>query len=362
MDELERLKVMVQSLLALEDSPTQQRIREVIGEVHPACPAVTEHEAEELAHYFESVHGVRMNLGASLQSSKFEPWLDAARMNIDFYYWERYKRLLYDKGFSGQVLGAMGSVTDRILGLLENPLRSGRWDRRGMVMGHVQSGKTANYIGVVSKAADAGYRVIIIIAGIQNSLRNQTQRRVDEGLIGLSSQSTSRDSLKKVRVGVGKYGSGPAPTSFTTAYRDFHAQVAHAVGVSLKDLKEPVVFVIKKNPSTLQNLISWLQTHNATLGTETIAEPMLIIDDEADNASINIQHRMDQVSKINGQIRQLLQLFERSCYVGYTATPFANIFIDPDSDNEMVGHRLVSQRLHCESRRANQLLRTINGL
>ena len=106
--------------------------------------------------------------------------------------------------------------------------------------------------------------------------------------------------------------------------------IADSVGVPLQNLVEPAVFVIKKNPSTLRNLIEWLTAHNAQHGTSTIREPMLLIDDEADNASINIRHRQDEISRINGQIRELLQLFDRSCYVGYTATPFANIFIDPD--------------------------------
>ena len=90
----------------------------------------------------------------------------------------------------------------------------------------------------------------------------------------------------------------------------------------------------------MRNLIDWLKTHNAHLGTDTIQEPMLLIDDEADNASINIRRRMYEVSRINGQIRELLKLFDRSNYVGYTATPFANIFIDPDTEDQMVGHDL----------------------
>ena len=190
MNEIERLRIMVQGLLALE-APTQTRIREVITETRRACPTVSDAEAEDLALEFEAIHGVRMTDGAALQDPAFEPWLDTARSGIDFYYWSRYRRFMAEKGLSGQVLGGLSNVTDRILGLLENPEKPGRWDRRGMVMGHVQSGKTANYIGVVTKAADAGYRVIIIIAGLQNKLRNQTQRRVDEGFVGFS--STGRD-------------------------------------------------------------------------------------------------------------------------------------------------------------------------
>ena len=341
MNDIDRLRTMVEGLLALEELPTQSRIRDVIAETRPACPGVTDDEAEALALHFETIHGVRMTDGAALQDPDFEPWLDGARSGIDFYYWNRYRRLMVEKGLSGQVLGGLSNVTDRILGLLENPEKPGRWDRRGMVMGHVQSGKTANYIGVVTKAADAGYRVIIIIAGLQNKLRDQTQRRVDEGFIGFSSAAGPRRQLPKQTVlGVGRHDSRYRPNAFTTSHRDFHKGIAESLNVPLQNLHQPAVFVIKKNPSTLRNLIDWLKTHNARLGTETIREPMLLIDDEADNASINIRHRMDEVSRINGQIRELLDLFERSNYVGYTATPFANIFIDPDSEDQMAGHDL----------------------
>ena len=340
MNEIDRLRIMVQGLLA-RDVPTQARIREVIAETRPACPGVTDTEAEDLALEFEAIHGVRMTDGAALQGPGFEPWLDAARSGIDFYYWNRYRRLMTEKGLSRQVLGGLSNVTDRILGLIENPDKPGRWDRRGMVMGHVQSGKTANYIGVVTKAADAGYRVIIIIAGLQNKLRDQTQRRVDEGFIGFSSTAgPRRQLLKQTVIGVGRHDSRHRPSAFTTSHRDFHKGIAESLNVPLQNLRQPAVFVIKKNPSTLRNLIDWLKTHNAQLGTDTIQEPMLLVDDEADNASINIKQRMDEVSRINGQIRELLNLFDRSNYVGYTATPFANIFIDPDSEDQMVGHDL----------------------
>ncbi len=340
MNELDKLKIMVQSLLA-QELPTQARIREVIAETRPVCPGVTDTQTEELALELEAIHGVRMTDGAALINPGFVPWLDAARSGIDFYYWSRYRRLLEEKGLSSQVLGGIGNVTDRILGFIEKPDKPGKWDRRGMVMGHVQSGKTANYIGVVTKAADAGYRVIIIIAGLQNKLRDQTQRRVDEGFIGFSSLAGKRKQLPQQNIlGVGRYDSRRRPSAFTTSHRDFHKGIAESLNVPLQNLSEPAVFVIKKNPSTLQNLIDWLKTHNSHLGTETIQEPMLLIDDEADNASINIKRRLDEVSRINGQIRELLNLFDRSNYVGYTATPFANIFIDPDTEDQMVGHDL----------------------
>lgn len=336
MTDLEKLRTMVGALLGKE-LPTQARIRELVHEARPACPGVTDKEAEDLALWFESVHGVTMTDGAALRGVRFEPWLEDARAGMDPYYWERYRQLLASRDFSGHVLATLDSVTDRILGLLENPAKEGKWDRRGMVMGHVQSGKTANYIGLACKAADAGYKVIVIIAGIHNNLRNQTQRRIDEGLVGVDSTGAARGALPAQRVvGVGRFDSRRKPSSFTTTQRDFSKTIADSVGIPLQNLKEPVVFVIKKNTSTLRNLIEWLRAHNAQRGTESIREPMLLVDDEADNASINIGHRQGEVSRINGQIRELLALFDRRCYVGYTATPFANIFIDPDTEDEML--------------------------
>ena len=341
MTDLDKLKVAVSAVLGT-DLPTQERIRECIGQLRRSFPAVTDEEADEMAIWFEEVHGVTMRDGAAIQDTGFEPWLEDARAGLDPYYWDRYHKLLVSKDFSGQVLAKLDDVTDRILGFLENPTKPGEWDRRGMVVGHVQSGKTANYTGLVCKAADAGYKVVVIIAGIHNNLRNQTQRRIDEGFVGVDSTANLlRKTLPgQTVVGVGRFDPRRRPAAFTTSQRDFNKTIADSVGVPLQNLVQPAVFVIKKNTSTLRNLIEWLTVHNAQRGTSTIREPLLLIDDEADNASINIRHRQDEVSRINGQIRQLLQLFDRSCYVGYTATPFANIFTDPDSDDEMLGDDL----------------------
>ena len=340
MTDLEKLKTMVGALLGSELA-TREKIREYIRDARSACPGVTVEEAEELALWFETVHGVTMMDGAALQEQDFEPWLEDAKSGIEPYYWERYRQLLVSRNFSAQVLAAVDSVTDRTLGLLENPKKDGEWDRRGMVMGHVQSGKTANYTGLVCKAADAGYKVIVIIAGIHNNLRNQTQHRIDEGFIGVDSTGRIRGAVPAQNlVGVGRFDSRWQPNSFTTSQRDFNKTIADSVSIPLQNLVQPVVFVIKKNSNTLRNLIEWLGAQNAQRGTSTVRDPMLLIDDEADNASINIRRDRDEVSRINGQIRELLALFDRSCYAGYTATPFANIFIDPDSEDAMLGHDL----------------------
>lgn len=339
-ERLKNLETAVGGLLAKESSPTQERIRELIGQfrVVPSC-AVDDDAAELLAKTFERRHGVTMTIGAMLYDQEYEPWLDAARVHIDPYYWERYRKLLQQKQYSGHVIASMDNVTDRILELLENPEKLGRWDRRGMVIGHVQSGKTANYTGLICKAADAGYRLIVVIAGVHNNLRNQTQARVDEGFVGRDSARLLANRDERA-VGVGKIDQCRRPNTFTNSLKDFNKAMATGLGVSLQNLNEPAIFVIKKNSNTLKNLLEWIKEHSARSGTQTVDAPMLLIDDEADNASINIKHGKGEVARINGQIRTLLDMFERSCYVGYTATPFANIFIDPDTDDEMYGQDL----------------------
>ena len=123
--------------------------------------------------------------------------------------------------------------------------------------------------------------------------------------------------------------------SLTTAVKDFNKATATTNTSQIGSYNVPVILVIKKNASTLKNLVEWLQEHSVSSGSQMVEQPMLLIDDEADNASINIQHGREKVARINGQIRELLGVFRRSCYVGYTATPFANIFIDPDREDEV---------------------------
>jgi hypothetical protein len=331
---LDLLEPMVAAALAKMDIVTPERIREIIFGMTSVelFSEVTEAEAESLARRFEERLGVTMQLGAVV-STEYRPWLPQARARIDPAFWDRYRMWLIQRGLSPDVLGSMDAVTDRILGLLEDPERQGGWDRRGMVVGHVQSGKTANYTGLVCKAADAGYKVIIVIAGIHNRLRNQTQVRLEEGFVGHSSSEPKP-------IGVGKFSPEKRPTMFTTRTADFNKTTASQMKVPLRNLKGPTLFVIKKNPSTLRNLVEWLQEHGQQHGFDKVTEPMLLIDDEADNASINIRKGKDAVSAINGLIRSLIGMFDRSCYIGYTATPFANIFIDPDERNDVSGEDL----------------------
>ena len=337
--DLENLKDWANSSLVKEGTRSPERIREFIQRLRSSAPSVTDAEAENLARELESIHQVFMDFGSVLeeQDEKFEKWLEEAKSSIDVYYWRRYKKLLEVRGFSMQVTSAIDRLTDRTLGLLGNPKLESSWDRRGMVVGHVQSGKTANYTGLVCKAADAGYDAIFVIAGIHNNLRDQTQARLDEGFVGFDSDKLGRPGSSFI--GVGEIDPRRRPYPFTSRTYDFNKQTT-SLGVQLAGLNEPALFVIKKNSSTLKNLLEWLKETNAGGRNRKIALSMLLIDDEADNASINIKSGDNEVSRINGQIRDLLNTFERSSYVGYTATPFANIFVDPDSDDEMYGQDL----------------------
>lgn len=278
----------------------------------------------------------RMGAGVSLvdvEAEHDEEWVHK-RDDISWTYAEAYEGFLKQDRWHPNVVQSLSDVGTRILGHLQDPKSEGEWDRRGLVIGHVQSGKTANYMGLIAKAADAGYKFIIVIAGIHNNLRKQTQERIDEGFVGRSS-----DPENRAPVGVGLVPGYPHPATLTNIYDDFNKKTAAQSGWKLNDFSKPIILVIKKNVSTLRSLHTWLKEMNAQGGR--IADvPMLMIDDEADNASINTNKEDLDPTKTNAMIRRILGLFMKSCYVGYTATPFANIFINPDYYDEDVREEL----------------------
>ena len=286
----------------------------------------TEAELEEVLRHIKSQFVYRMEIGALFESEDYKPWLEQRQGDINWYYWERYrKHLLLTKSFPPKVVRSLDETTDKILDRLEDPTKEGGWARRGLVVGHVQSGKTANYTGVVCKAADAGYQVIIVLAGLLNSLRNQTQERLDTDFMGYCTRL--RDY-----VGASRFNNCRTPIYFTTSVEDFKKQTANNFGMQLDAVNEPVLFVLKKNKSSLENLHKWLLEHNRHNLRD---KSMLLIDDEADHASINTNKNDKGPTAINRAIRDLLSIFDKSSFVGYTATPFANIFIDPDNEDEM---------------------------
>jgi hypothetical protein len=263
------------------------------------------------------------------------PWYFGKRKE-DRRFFRRYADfLLQDQQWPPASIEAIDTATDLIMEQIEDPERDGRWDRRGLVVGHVQSGKTANYAGLANKAADAGYKLIVVLAGMHNVLRQQTQRRLDRDVLGYDTASAQAGQGFR-RIGVGPFDVNVHAEHLTTqaANGDFKRAIADNLGIGVQ--QRPVMLVVKKNASILANLNTWVREVLAPRG-DTDARPLLVIDDEADQASVDTgEQDFDdddtpdpdyEPKRINGQIRQLLAAFSRKAYVAYTATPFANILI-----------------------------------
>lgn len=246
-------------------------------------------------------------------------------------FWDRYKKFLMRDKFPQKVINSIDKDTDTITNLLGSPNVDYKYSRKGLVIGDVQSGKTANYIAVMNKAADAGYKIIILLTGTIEKLRKQTQERVNRGFIG--------KNVENNMFHVGDFNNQINVVSFTSVKSDFREK-SRDVSASLSSLNDPVVFVVKKNKSVLRSLFLWLESENIKFksknGQKKIDYSLLLIDDEADNASINTNIEDNDPTAINEAIRKILGVFTKSSYLGYTATPYANIFIDPSSSEDMV--------------------------
>lgn len=257
-----------------------------------------------------------------------DDWLKSADRS-GWYYWTSLRQFWLDQnGWSQKVVQSVDDATDRILGHLPHPTAK-KFNIQGLVLGYVQSGKTANYTALIAKAADAGYRLIIVLSGIDNGLRLQTQIRLKRELVGYPGQA---------------HGSVPLPPTgkqwieFTREELKGDFKPGYANPAVLQG-PQPVLLVIKKNGTVLRRLISWLDK----APDESIQSiPVLVIDDEADQASIDTSgtyqteddtedREIEDPSTINKRIRQILKKFRKSAYVAYTATPFANILIPHDT-------------------------------
>lgn len=254
----------------------------------------------------------------------------------DNLFWSRYKDYLINHSSISRIsINLLDDVTlPDIMNCLGNPndaLDKPRL-RRGLIIGDVQSGKTATYTGLICKAADAGYKVVILLTGITENLRRQTQERIDEGIVGITLKKEGKIE-KYPRVGVGLDNKQIRATSVTSTLNDFVGN-CNKITMSLAN-NSLVLFVIKKNVSVLQRLYSWLGEQNIDSRKGYVDVPMLLIDDEADNASVNTRKDETDPTRTNKLIRQICNLFMNTTYIGFTATPFANVFIDPDSVDAM---------------------------
>jgi len=272
-----------------------------------------------------------------LQNPNVERWLDSKKTEIDWSYYNAYKKLLQNQERPASVISENEKIIDSILDLSGDPTTEGKWARKGLVMGNVQSGKTQNYIGLINKAVDAGYKVIILLGGHLNDLRKQTQERVDEGFIGRESQHLINVGAQEAaRIGVGKIREQEkGVATYTSTAGDFNRVVANQ-GIKLNSLSDPAIFTVKKNTSIMKNLSKWITDMHLLDEDSNLDMPLLLIDDEADFASINSKAHRDDITATNRSIREILSKFNKSTYIGYTATPFANIFIDPDNFDDML--------------------------
>lgn len=264
----------------------------------------------------------------------------SAAGDLEDAFWSRYREYLKDS--SSLSLSAINKLDFNMLkdlmNLIGDPQSTSSFNRRGLILGDVQSGKTSTYIGYICKAADAGYKVIILLTGTTENLRYQTQRRVEEGFVGFDI-SKSIETNKSIRVGVGRDGRPLLVTALTSREDDFVGN-KDKIMTSLENSKV-VLCIVKKNVKVLGKLYDWLCKLNLDEKVGKITYPMLMIDDEADNASINTNNEDENPTKVNESIRKLLNLFAQKSYVGFTATPFANIFIDPDVPDELFPENFI---------------------
>lgn len=293
---------------------------------------LSEKDIQEIVEDYEINIGVKAFDPDSLVSETVNSkWFEEMKQqpNRKHLYWERYEEYLRDeKDFDESTIEILKRSTEEILGYCANPhpqINEVK-KRRGLVVGDVQSGKTANYMALINMACDYDYKLIIVLAGLTDSLRNQTQERVDEGFIGAISNTIRSSNIKYV--GVGSLKNERYAVTLTNLDNDFKKESMSALNNTSADYNKPVILVVKKNKSTLENVREWLKP-----GSDGVTDHILIIDDEADNASVNTKKEDENPSAINALIRDLYNNFTIASYVGYTATPFANIFINPDDDD-----------------------------
>ena len=312
-----------------------------------------------LKKYFEtaknqylSVNPIDIEPSNVLTKKGFKTWLTSDRkeeMKDSWNYTNRYFSLLEKKGRSEKVVDEIKKTSLEILEKMGDPKSNESFYVKGLVVGSVQAGKTENFNGVINRAIDAGYKLIIVLAGLMEDLRNQTQLRINSDIVG-EGEDLDTGKIKDVGVGeIRKFGSQGDENivqiiSVTSAKSDFKKSLLDADF----SLNHTNILVCKNNVSVLRNLIVWLHEYLQE-NKDQHNIPLLILDDEADNASLNNEGKLgrEYASKTNGHIRALLALFKRKTYLGYTATPFANILADRNDapeNNWIVKYKVKGNR------------------
>ena len=307
--------------------------------------------------------------GVIVISKEFEPWYEAVRHQRSTMYWDHYEKYLaQEKKWPAASITTIDQSTDAVVERLTDPTRSDIKRTKGLVVGYVQSGKTANFTGVIAKAIDAGYRLVIVMTGTIEILRAQTQRRIDMELMGVENVLAGQDPndpevakgldyqqdedwladkfvrhsqealdqpgvarIRRVTTHKGDYKSLPQGMSQLRYERHDKTKPLNAEENLFHT--DAYVVIVKKNSAPLKKLIKDLKPMQDMLKEL----PALIIDDESDVASVNTKDpkKSKDRTKINELITEILEIVPRAQYVGYTATPFANVFIDPDETDKV---------------------------
>jgi len=332
---------------------TRDRIKQVLDGVCLMMPTLPEDfDREAMISSIEEKISIWIGEERELVNDEGHvEWLAERQPGITWSYWDRYRNWMLPQ-IGLEPITTLDRITDRVLSHIEDPLREGPWDRRGLVVGHVQSGKTANYTGLITKAADAGYKIIIVLAGIHKNLRSQTQIRIEEGFLGYNNHRVDGEGFQPVGVGLIDPDPKLRPDCVTNRGDNGDFNTNRAQTFSINPGGRPLVFVIKKQKTVLSNLIDWVKWAHTAVDKDTGRGfvrniPLLVIDDEADHASVDTKDGAFDAdgnpdpehdpSTINKLIRRLLSAFDQKAYVGYTATPFANIFIHEQAETAEEG-------------------------
>jgi len=266
------------------------------------------------------------------------------------FYWPAYRKYLAMKSWDDSALETLSESTKEVVERLADPSQTAAFQAKGLVVGYVQSGKTANFTGVIARAADAGYRLFIVLTGQTELLRRQTQRRLDKEMIGreLVDDEYERDRDFSQFISHGErpskigYFDWHRLTRFAYDYQSLKAGIEslefekHNNALPFYEMENLLhakarLIVIKKNKLIMAKVIKDLKRIRGRLDDV----PAMIIDDESDQASLNVKPRGEPHSAINAKIVELLKILPRAQYVGYTATPFANVFVDPTDSEDL---------------------------
>lgn len=297
-------------------------------------PELGETEVSQVVVLVSTKANVRQTDDHGVFDETFRPWMTSRKGETDEDRWNAYKGMLVERGWAPAVVQALDKQTDAVVELMGDPHTAAPWARRGLLMGEVQSGKTATYLGVLNKAIDYGYRVIVILGGHTNDLRSQTQVRVDHDLSGVNSaylgDNVGADGARML-VGIGLVDQSFRTNAMTTIKSDFSAssKLANMVWVTTG---VPTVFVIKKHVKMIENVRKYIAAQAPHQGFDL---PLVVVDDEADWGSPNTNDPDVDPTRVNSAVRSLLDVSSRSSYLGITATPFANVLIDHTVEDDL---------------------------